>query len=456
MFRSWFAIVPVMVSQSFGQVIIHVPTDAPTIQIAIQQAQPFDTIIVAPNTYFEAINFQGKVIALQSENPNDPQTVADTIIDAGGLGTVVTFAGTEGDLHTTLNGFTIIGGTTGIDGHGTMVTIQNCVIRDNSSYGVYRVHGSISSCVIRDNEGAGLVDCDGTIKLCTVDNNKGSGMNDCDGLISDCRITNMRGSNAGLAECNGRIERCVISNNNYFGLYRCDAYIKQSIISGSHNDGLHQCHGSTIENSIVAGNKGDGFESCSVDVLNCTVTGNKNYGFRSHSGSIKHAIIWANMDGALYSSTTPILSGTSNPFFVQPGHWDSINDVWIDGDYHLTADSPYIDTGDPFYGDDPNDPEEDLDGRPRVVDGNGDEVAVVDIGAYEFQAPCEGPDFDEDGTPDICDRDIDDDGVSNTLDACDFTPVGVPVDSDGRPHADLNLDCEVNLRDYAVFQLSLR
>ena len=40
--------------------IIRVPTDAPTIQIAIQKAQPFDTIIVAPGIYSEAISFGAK------------------------------------------------------------------------------------------------------------------------------------------------------------------------------------------------------------------------------------------------------------------------------------------------------------------------------------------------------------------------------------------------------------
>jgi hypothetical protein len=139
-----------------------------------------------------------------------------------------------------------------------------------------------------------------------------------------------------------------------------------------------------------------------------------------------------------------------NPFFIQPGHWDTLNNVWIEGDYHVAADSPYIDAGDPLYGNDPNDPTEDADGNPRVVG------ARIDIGAYEFQSPCEGDDFDEDGTPDICDRDIDNDGVGNTLDACDFTPLGVPVDLNGRARADLNWDCEVNLRDYAFWQLSLR
>ena len=62
---------------------IHVPTDAPTIQIAIEDSQPFDTIIVAPGTYFEAIGFHGKVITVQSTNPNDPSVVAATIINAG-------------------------------------------------------------------------------------------------------------------------------------------------------------------------------------------------------------------------------------------------------------------------------------------------------------------------------------------------------------------------------------
>jgi hypothetical protein len=33
----------------------------------------------------------------------------------------------------------------------------------------------------------------------------------------------------------------------------------------------------------------------------------------------------------------------------------------------------------------PEDVTTDLDGNPRIVDGNGDDVATVDMGAYEFQ-----------------------------------------------------------------------
>ncbi len=427
---------------------IHVPDNAPTIQIAITIAQPFDTIIVAPGTYYEAISYGGKVIAIQSEDPNDPDTVADTIIDAAALGTVVTFAGSEGSAHATLNGFTITGGGTGIDGYDTDATIQNCVIRDNTGYGIANVAGEITNCEIKDNSSSGIRACDGTIFRCRIVNNS-SGLLECDnGTIRECQILNNRSN--GIHSCNnGLIEGCVISNNVGYGILTSSATIRQSIISGNGNNGLYACNGWRIENSIVAGNKQNGLQNCSADVLNCTVTGNRQYGFWSHTGPIEQCVIWDNDVGPLLASTTPILSGTVNPFFIQPGHWDNINNIWIEGDYHVASDSPYIDAGSPLYPDDVDDPTEDLDGNPRVVG------ARVDIGAYEFQAPCEGDDFDGDGMADICDRDIDDDGASNTLDPCDFTPAGIPVGPDGRPLGDLNLDCKVDLRDYAVFQLSV-
>ncbi|MBW8038646.1 MAG: right-handed parallel beta-helix repeat-containing protein [Planctomycetes bacterium] len=64
-----------------------------------------------------------------------------------------------------------------------------------------------------------------------------------------------------------------------------------------------------------------------------------------------------------------------DPCFVQPGYWDA-NGVWVDGDYHILADSPCVDAGDPNYIAEPN--ETDLDGRPRVIGGR------IDMGAYEY------------------------------------------------------------------------
>jgi hypothetical protein len=54
-------------------------------------------------------------------------------------------------------------------------------------------------------------------------------------------------------------------------------------------------------------------------------------------------------------------------------------------DYHLLPSSPLIDAGDP------NSPAgSDLDGKPRVVDGNGDGTARRDMGAFEYQTGLPG------------------------------------------------------------------
>jgi hypothetical protein len=56
-----------------------------------------------------------------------------------------------------------------------------------------------------------------------------------------------------------------------------------------------------------------------------------------------------------------------------------------DEDLHLLPGSPCIDAGDPAYAGPPG--ETDVDGDPRVLDGDGDGIAVIDIGADEFVAP---------------------------------------------------------------------
>ncbi len=435
--------------------IIRVPSEAPTVQIAIQLAHPFDTIIVAPGVYFEAIHFGGKVIAVQSEDPHDAATVATTVIDAGGLGTVVTLAGSEGSVHSTLNGFTVQHGTIGIDGNGTQATIQNCVVRENSSIGLFDVQGDIRNCEVLDNANVGLWECHGTIQRCRIGGSI-DGLLECDGSLLDSLVLgpgDVRAAAAdghGLRECHGIVERGVISGHGRNGLTMCNVTIRQSIISGNGGDGLYHCHGERIENSVVAGNQQHGVAYSSLDVLHCTITGNRGCGLSFHQGGrIEHCIIWRNDAGALLNSVTPTFSGTVHPYFLQPGHWDPLGDVWIEGDYHVAPDSPYIDAGDPHYGAGPSDADLDLDGFPRVA---GDRI---DIGAYEFQTPCVGSDFDGDGHADPCDGDVDNDGIGNSLDACDFTPAAIPVDAAGRPMGDLNLDCRVDLRDYASWQRTI-
>lgn len=135
-----------------------------TIQAAIDDAQDGDKIVVSPGTYLEHLNFEGKNIAVRSENPNNPSIVAATVIDGGGTGTVVKFLNGE-TQDATLEGFTIQNGRGtaklimltyfggGIYIENASPTITRNVIRDNhvtSSGGGIYISG-IASPKIVDN-----------------------------------------------------------------------------------------------------------------------------------------------------------------------------------------------------------------------------------------------------------------------------------------------------------------
>jgi parallel beta-helix repeat protein len=96
--------------------VLNVPSEGyPSIQQAINLSTNGDTIIVAPGRYFENINFIGKAITVRSQDPNDPNTAAATIIDGNrpadiNFGSVVTFSNGE-TANSILEGFTITGGT---------------------------------------------------------------------------------------------------------------------------------------------------------------------------------------------------------------------------------------------------------------------------------------------------------------------------------------------------------
>ncbi len=101
----------IMVFPVFGMAAtIHVPGDQPTIQAGIDAALDGDTVLVAPGTYVENIDFLGKAITVVSEQGPDV-----TIIDGGSppdpdVGSVVTFESGEG-LDSILEGFTVTNGT---------------------------------------------------------------------------------------------------------------------------------------------------------------------------------------------------------------------------------------------------------------------------------------------------------------------------------------------------------
>ncbi|MDP2897145.1 MAG: choice-of-anchor Q domain-containing protein [bacterium] len=305
-----------------------------TIQEGIDAASDGDEIIVAEGIYFENIHFGGKNITLRSTDPLDRSVVSRTVVDGNYLDAVVRFAGTE-SRECVLSGFSIRNGKyCGIWGGGyptpALATIQNNMIRSNWWGGISWCNGTIQNNVISGN-----------------DSEHGGGIDSCDGVIQNNVIC---GNRAGLADGGGGLRRChgIIRNNT---ICQNRSYWPAS--------GIEQCNG-TIENCIIWGNK---------------------IGYNLHPSQIassttpSHCLIegWAeggdNIDG--------------DPCFAAPGRWDDngtpdnwMDDVWVDGDYHLRSNSPCIDAGKNaswMWN------AVDLDGNPRIINGR------VDMGSYEYK-----------------------------------------------------------------------
>ena len=98
--------------------ILNVPADYPTIQEGIDAAGSwFDTVLVAPGTYYENISFIGKRITVASNfiMSRDTMDIINTVIDGSqstnpDMGSVVSFVTYE-DTTSIICGFTITGGT---------------------------------------------------------------------------------------------------------------------------------------------------------------------------------------------------------------------------------------------------------------------------------------------------------------------------------------------------------
>jgi parallel beta-helix repeat protein len=119
---------------------IKVPNDQPTIQAGINTANNGDVVQVAPGTYHESINFNGKAITVKSTN--GPKF---TIIDGGQTNQVVTFASGE-TLSSILNGFTIQNGfgknAGGIAIVNSSPTVRNNIVTKNLGCGIGVYYGA--------------------------------------------------------------------------------------------------------------------------------------------------------------------------------------------------------------------------------------------------------------------------------------------------------------------------
>jgi Subtilase family/FG-GAP-like repeat/Domain of unknown function DUF11 len=391
--------------------IIHVPGDQPTIQSAINAASNGNTILVAPGTYNENINFDGKAITLT--NSGGPSV---TTINGGAIDTVVTFRSGE-TLASTLNGFTITNGYS-----------QNNSPSGNSGFGggifISSASPTITNNVITANKG-----CDGD----GIEVYVGSPLIKSNTISSNFQFACSGGSGGGigiLGAGSAQIIGNLIENNtnsDYGGgisMSNGSPLIENNIITGNSaftwGGGVSMINGATpqiIQNIIThntAGQGGGAFWDVpgsppGIVLLNNTIAENTttqdegsevyDEGYADSDNQLTNNVIfgdgpaspifcnnaygggsatYANNDifspnAAAFAGNCTSPSGTAgnisaNPLFVG-------NTV---GNYRLQPGSPAIDVGNNTAS---GLPSADLDGNPRIYNG------TVDLGAYEYQGP---------------------------------------------------------------------
>jgi len=290
-----------------------------TIQQGIDAAVAGDQVLVAPGTYVETLDYLGKAITVAST-----AGYAQTTIDGNGGGPVVLFGSFEGQ-DSVLDGFTVTNGFTGISCSGTEPTIRNCAIVRNFSQFV----------------AASAIACNGF------------------------------GPHSSFPELHPVIENCLIARNLAVGQFGGPALRIGNLSSP------------IITNTTITEN----ISNLPSDPVFPNAGGIQNQG---SFPVITNCILWNNQPQDLVNDPSALPIGLPDVSFsdvgggwIGPGNLDT-DPLFVDpdaDDFHLSQFSPCVDTG-------TNTPAgglltTDLEGDDRVVDGDGDSLPVVDMGADE-------------------------------------------------------------------------
>jgi len=342
--------------------------DHETIQAAIEAAQSGDRIAVAPGTYRESVNFQGKAIRLYSLAGAEA-----TVIDGTGHAHVVQCISGEG-ADTILEGFTITGGNAdgyydscggGLFSDNSSPTVTHCTFTQNSARygGAVCGNATVTYCTFRENSarmGGGLWRADTVAHSTFLRNTACMGgaiqgvqtVTDCTfvgneesifeaGTVANCTFHGTLGS---AAVTNAQVvTNCTFLHNEYAGVVtRLDC---QSLVT----------HCTFFDNGIGVTNAQDGLTT----MVNCIIQGN----------------LLGAIDGPAVITFSNVEGGWQGE-----GNIDA-DPLFADTDGRLSPESPCIDAGtnNPLGGL----PSTDIEGHSRSVDGNGDGQAVADMGAYE-------------------------------------------------------------------------
>jgi len=397
--------------EASAQNTIHVPADQATIQGAINVANNGDTVLVAPGTYSENINFNGKAITVTSSGG-----ASVTIIDGRTNGPVVTFDTGETSAAV-LNGFTVQNGSATIfpnyDGGGLLInsaspTITNNIIQNNnacgSGAGIAVEGGSprIQGNTIKNNGESG----------CTGGQGGGiylSGANSTQVIGNVIENNQVAGDGGGIALFSASaptISNNIISGNTATGSFPAcqgggiysvndsNPLILQNLIyNNTAAQGGGVCfhvvagaHGPVLINNTIIGGPGSTLGSAvygaefdnQVQLFNNIMTGPSGQN-AVYCDTVPP--IFSNNDA--YSPSGTAFGGMCSDQGGQNGNF-SADPMFVNAavnDFHLQSTSPAIDAGSNAA---PNLTQTDFAGNPRILDGNNDCVSTVDLGIYEF------------------------------------------------------------------------
>lgn len=301
----------------------------------------------------------------------------DVAGDYSGWGTAFLIGG-DGSAEPTLDGLTIKNAPyAGVYCTGFASTIRNCVLSGNNSavYGdpqscpmiagctvqgnvsglsAYSYHPVITQCRVIGNETAGVCGEESrmVIRNSTIADNLGIGVDlgHSEVTISNCFVSGNAGVGVRLYETSGSIRNCSITGNT------TDDY-GGGICATGYTSPVHV----SVENCILWGNEALQGTQLAINAVTDLVL------------ELAYSDIQGGEDGVRVGGGAALIWGSGNmaadPWFVAAGN------------YHVCAASPCIDAGAPGgHGEN----QDDLDGQPRVWDGNGDGMTLVDMGADEF------------------------------------------------------------------------